>query len=207
MPNLRIASRGTRFVAMIQALPLIQYLRSKRPVSERITTAMMKDWAEGASKEDMADFISACQNMDNKTLPRPVCANLVNAGEVLYIPPGSLVFMRVVSAIDSLGVRVGFLSSGNLPLLETLQGMGGAPNAAMMQAVGCLQAPTGGGHQEANGPRGEEMPPLAKGEAVSATTKGKAMADTPTGEAVSATPEAKPPKPEAMSSTLASGEK
>lgn len=137
MPNVRIASKGTRFVATLQARPLIEYLRSTRPRSERITTASMKDWAEGATKDELMDFFAACRNMD-KQFPRPLCLSMVNAGEVLYLPPGALVFTRVVNAIDALGVRVGFLTSRNLALLEILQGMGGGANNAMVQAVGYL---------------------------------------------------------------------
>ena len=137
MPTLRFAGKGTRIVALVQPRPLVKHLQAQQPKG-KVTIQMMMNWLEVASKEDLGNLMAS--TAADQSMPRSVVIGTVDATDVLYIPPGSLVCQRVLTAVDVIGFKVGIVSSELRAVLEFLKDISGkSASSAMLQALESMQ--------------------------------------------------------------------
>ena len=141
MPCLRVATQGMREYVFVQLRPLVMFLKSKMQDGKgQINLNTIVRWGETASDEELAMFIEACKGTDYLGV-RGIVVCTVAPADILYIPPGTLSFFRVLNASDVLGFRVGILSKKQLPLFQhVVEVAGKAVSKSAQEAVLCLQS-------------------------------------------------------------------
>ena len=142
MPCLRAQSKGLRSVVVVQLRPLASFLVKKVPTGKH-TFNSIKTWLEDASEKDLAELIADCKHI-------AVIAT-VGPNDILYTPPGSVVFSRVLNAMDVIGFRIGLISEKLLPLFQHLQELAGkSPRQELNEAVAYLTQCRGGAGEGQN---------------------------------------------------------
>ena len=104
---------------------------SHAQLASTLNLATLRQWALEASMDDLKDFAAAGA--------ANICAGTVSAGDLLFAPPATMIFHKVLNAADVIGLRVGLVATAHKHMMQRLvdgmQKQGLAPSRPMVEAL------------------------------------------------------------------------
>ena len=133
LPTCRLGFVGTRSVVCTPTRSLLEYL-SKSGGGAKCDVQRAYHWLKTVTTDAAKTFLEA-------SAEHTIMHATVGPHDVLYIPPGWILFEKIVGNLDFVGVRLQHLSLTDLPELSALSTylMGlGKPSTNLQMAVDCL---------------------------------------------------------------------